>query len=107
MTETWKKARTEKACAQPETPLLPCAQGGEPGLGTPPTSTVCKPPHVLTIWEVRDSYPATDLLPSLGQVSSPFHASKQKLHSTSFTVASSNDEPVRHPSSASAPIRQV
>lgn len=27
MTETWKKVRTEKACAQPETPLLPLCPG--------------------------------------------------------------------------------
>lgn len=31
-------------------------------------STAFKPPRAPTFWEVRDSYPAIDLLPSLGQV---------------------------------------
>lgn len=65
-----------------------CTQGGEPGLGTTP--------HVLTVWEVRDSYQPTNLQPSLGQVLSPFHASKSKLH---LPVVSSGYEPAKHPSS--------
>lgn len=76
-----------------------CPQGGEPGLGTAPRSDIPKHVHVLTVWEVRDWYQATNLHPSLGQVSSPFHASKSKLH---FPAVSSGYEPVKHPSSAPA-----
>lgn len=80
-----------------------CTQGGGPGLGTTPKSAIPKHSHVLTVWEVRDWYQATNLHLCLGQVSSPFHASKSKLH---FLVVTSGYEPVKRPSSASALVHR-
>lgn len=75
-------AKKERGLRKPEPSVghisSSCPQGGEPGLRTALTTAIPKHAHVLTVWEVRDSYQATNLHPSLGQVSTPFHASKIK-----------------------------